>query len=239
MRKVYERQIIADGWGEEGQRKLLNSTVAVAGVGGLGSLITYYLTAAGIGRLLLWDPDQVSESNLNRQILYTLEDLGKKKVEAARERLTKLNPDVKIEIFSEKINEKNIEMLKGADAIVDALDNMETRMLLNRFAVKNGIPLFHGAIYGWEGRVTTILPDGPCLACLYGASPTAPSGTIPSIGAVVGLVASIQVQEVLKYLLGYGKLLSGKLMIWDGKNGKMIEISYSKNPGCPVCGGEK
>ncbi len=173
MGNFYERQIIAEGWGREGQEKLSGITLAVVGLGGLGSPLSIYLAAMGVGRLLIFDGDVVSESNLNRQILYGREDIGRFKAEVAKERLKKLNPDVEVVSFTEKITEENVDkLLEGVDGIVDALDNMKTRMLLNRYAVEHSLPFFHGAVYGWEGRVTTIIPGGPCLACLYGENPS-------------------------------------------------------------------
>ena len=239
MCDYYGRQIIAEGWGEEGQKKLSRTSLAIIGAGGLGSLLSFYLTAAGIGRLLIFDEDVVSEDNLNRQILYTREDVGKPKAKVAEERLKKLNPDIQIEGHQMRIDSSKLEMLEGVNGVVDGLDNMETRMLLNEYCVKNKIPFFHGAVYGWEGRVTTIVPGGPCLACLYGENPAGVRGVFPAIGGVVGVVASIQVQEVLKYFLGFGELLSGRLLIWDGKKSRFMEVTFDKQPDCPVCGGRK
>ncbi len=239
MGNFYERQIIVEGWGRKGQEKLFNTTLAIVGVGGLGSPLSIYLTVAGIGRIKLFDKDVVSESNLNRQILYTPDDIGKPKVEIAAKKLSKMNPTVIIESFQIEITKDNIdEYLQDVDGIVDALDNMRTRMLLNKYAVEHSIPLFHGAIYGWEGRITTIIPGGPCLACLYGENPADITGVFPAIGGVVGTVATVQVQEVIKFFLGTGKLLDGRLLIWDGKNSRMIEVKYDKQDKCPVCGGE-
>jgi adenylyltransferase/sulfurtransferase len=165
----YDRQIMLREIGEAGQEKLKRASVFIAGIGGLGSPAAIYLTAAGIGRIRLVDHDRVDRSNLNRQVLHWDNDIGRSKVESAAEKLKRLNPEVEIEAIEETITEANLgELLTGFDLIVDAMDNLPTRYLLNKAALDNNIPFFHGAIYGFEGRAMTIIPHKTaCLRCVY------------------------------------------------------------------------
>jgi Dinucleotide-utilizing enzymes involved in molybdopterin and thiamine biosynthesis family 2 len=161
--------MLLDGWGEVGQQKLANAHVAVVGVGGLGCPIDLYLAAAGVGKITIIDADVVEETNLNRQILHWSNDIGKPKVQSAVEKLRQFNPQVTVIPIHGRLTEETVEeWLKDADIIVDALDNFPMRLMLNRYAVKTRKPLVHGAIYGWEGRATTILPyETACLACIF------------------------------------------------------------------------
>ncbi len=216
----YDRQLRI--LGKEGQEKLRSTTVAVVGLGGLGSIITYYLAAAGVGRLIVIDDGLVELSNLNRQILYTTSDIGLPKAYIAAARLT----------------EENVDRLLGdADILVDALDNWETRHILNRYAVGSGKPLIHGAVQGFYAQVTTVIPGkGPCLACFL-PEPPKPRGVIPIIGAVVGIVASFQASEVIKLAIGLGEPLVGRLLVIDAYRGATDTVELKRNPNCPVCGG--
>jgi len=235
----YQRQTIINNWGENGQRKLAGLTISIIGLGGLGSPLAIYLAYLGIGNLLLIDGDTVSTGNLNRQILYNEDDVGKMKAEVTAKRLQMINKNISVKIIDKYIDENNInDYLKNSDGVVDALDNMQSRFIVNRYTVENKIPFFHGAIHGFEGRVTTFIPDGPCLACLY-KNPQDNKKPIPAIGAVAGTIASIQVQEVIKYFLNIGELLVGEMKIWDGLKNKFFEIKYEKNSNCTVCGGSK
>ena len=179
----YDRQIMMPEIGEEGQERLRNAKILVAGTGGLGSPISIYLTAAGIGHIRLVDHDRIELSNLNRQILHWDDDIGKLKVESAKKKLHKLNPNASIEILSQTIEKDNVSDIVGDyDGIVDAMDNLPTRYLLNKTAIEKGIPFFHGAVRGLEGRAMTIIPGKTaCLNCLYhGAS--VPAEKFPVIG---------------------------------------------------------
>ena len=231
----YRRQLIL--FGEEGQKRLRSAKIFVAGAGGLGSASLLYLTAAGIGRIRIADCDTVEESNLNRQILHFHEDIGKQKVISAKEKLERLNPEVDIEILAESITEDNVDAIVGdSELIVDAMDNFQARYALNKCAIRKKIPLFHGAVYGFEGQITTIIPERTaCLRCIF---PKAPSGAgeTPIVGATCGVVASIQVSEVLKYLLRRGSLLENRMLWWDGLNARIEEISLRRNPKCEDCG---
>ncbi|MGQ9509959.1 MAG: HesA/MoeB/ThiF family protein [Thermodesulfobacteriota bacterium] len=235
-RQRYDRQISIVGIGEEGQEKLKRSCVAIAGAGGLGSSIAFYLTAAGIGRIRIIDHDEVTLSNLNRQILHWEEDIGRKKVYSARRKLIKLNSTIQIEAIQEIITEENLSNLfEGCEVILDAMDNLPTRYLLNRCAIEKRIPFIHGAVYGFEGRAMTILPGkSACLRCLYRGS--IPEEKIPVIGVTPAVIGCIQATEAIKYLLGMGKLLTNRFLIYDGLELTFYEFSVERNPECDHCG---
>ena len=235
-RERYDRQILIGEIGEEGQGKLKRSRVVIAGTGGLGSPIALYLAAAGIGRIRVIDHDRVALSNLNRQILHWEEDVGRKKVESARAKLRNLNSAVEIQAIAETITEENVsELAEGYDAIVDAMDNLPTRYVLNRCAIEKRIPFFHGAVYGFEGRAMTVLPgETACLRCMYRG--LVPQEKFPVIGVTPAVIGSIQATEVIKYLLGIGKLLTNRLLIYDGLKVAFSEFRLNKNPNCDHCG---
>jgi adenylyltransferase/sulfurtransferase len=234
-RERYARQILC--LGEEGQARLKRAHIAIAGAGGLGSPAAIYLAVAGVGRLTLIDSDTVEATNLNRQVLHGEADVGRPKVESGAETLRALNPAIRIEGLRAIITEENAAaLLGGADGIVDAMDNFPTRFVLNRVAWERGIPLFHGAIRGFHGQVTTCIPGrAPCLACLFPTVP--PQEVFPAIGATAGVIGCIQATEAIKYLTGEGELLTGRLLLWDGLAGCMEEIAAEPRRGCPVCGG--
>jgi len=235
-RERYDRQILIKEIGQEGQEKLRRSRVVIAGTGGLGSPIAFYLTAAGIGMIRVIDHDQVALSNLNRQILHWEEDVGRKKVDSARAKLRNLNSSVEIEAIAETIKEENVsDLVDGCDAIVDAMDNLPTRYVLNRCAIEKNIPFFHGAVNGFEGRAMTVLPrETACLRCMYRG--LVPQEKFPVIGVAPGVIGSIQATEVIKYLVGIGKLLTNRLLIYNGLNITFSEFRLSKNPNCDHCG---
>lgn len=232
----YDRQIMIGEIGEEGQEKLKRSRVVIAGTGGLGSPIAIYLTAAGIGMIRLIDHDQVALSNLNRQILHWEEDIGRKKVDSARTKLRNLNRAVEIEAIAETVTEGNVsKLVNGCDVIVDAMDNLPTRYILNRCAIEKNIPFFHGAVNGFEGRVMTILPGKTaCLRCMYRGP--VPQEKFPVIGVAPAVIGVIQATEVIKYLLGIGRLLTNRLLIYDGLKVTFSEFTVNKNPDCDHCG---
>lgn len=232
----YDRQIMIRGFGTNGQEKLKRAKVIIAGSGGLGSPAAIYLVAAGVGTIRIIDHDTVELSNLNRQILHWDSDIGRKKVDSATEKLSQLNQYVTIEPVADTINEANISRLvNGFDIIVDAMDNLPTRYLLNKAAIENNIPLFHGAIYGLEGRVMTIIPGKTaCLKCVY-RGPT-PQEKFPVIGMTPAIVACIQATEVIKYITGIGKLLTNRLLVYDGLNMKFTELAVKSDPDCEHCG---
>jgi adenylyltransferase/sulfurtransferase len=222
--------------GQEGQERLKKSRVVIAGAGGLGSPIALYLTAAGIGRIRMIDHDQVALSNLNRQVLHWEEDIGRRKVDSASVKLRSLNRAVEVEAIAETLTEGNVsELVRGCDVLVDAMDNLPTRYLLNRCAIENNIPFFHGAVNGFEGRVMTILPgESACLRCLYRGP--VPQEKFPVIGVTPAVIGSIQATEVIKYLVGMGRLLTNRLLIYDGLRVTFSEFAITRNPSCDHCG---
>ena len=202
---------------------------------GLGSPVSLYLAAAGIGTIRIVDCDKVELTNLNRQILHWDEDIGKTKTDSAAEKLNKLNPWVKIEAIAEVITEANVsQLVAGFDLIVDAMDNMPTRYLLNRVALAMDIPLFHGAVSGFEGRAMTIIPGKTaCLRCVYRG--LIPEEKLPVIGVAPAVIGCIQATEVIKYIAGIGKLLTNRLLVYNGLNMKFKEFKVKKDLNCEHC----
>jgi molybdopterin/thiamine biosynthesis adenylyltransferase len=231
----YDRQILMEGFGEKGQEKLKQAKVFIAGSGGLGSPVSIYLAAAGLGTIRIVDRDNVELSNLNRQVLHWSSDIGREKVNSAADKLGDLNPHVKIEAIKETINEGNISQLIGdADVIIDAMDNLETRHLLNRISLKKNIPFFHGAVRGLEGRASTFIPGKTaCFACMYGI--TMPEQKFPILGTTAAVIGSIQATEVIKYITGLGKLLLNRLLVFNGLTMEFTEFKISRNPECKQC----
>ena len=238
-RQRYDRQIMIGEIGESGQEKLKKAVVFIAGAGGLGSPVALYLAAAGVGTLRIVDDDTVTLSNLNRQILHGDDDIGKNKVDSAAGALQKLNPTVKLACLPETISAAGVVgLVRGADLVVDAMDNLETRILLNRAALDLGIPLFHGAVNGFEGRAMTVIPGKTaCLGCLIRGIP--PRETFPVIGVAPAVIGAIQATEVIKYITGIGRLLAGRLLRYDGLNLEFSEFKIKKNPECRHCGRSK
>ena len=234
-RERYDRQIPL--LGADGQERVRDASVFIAGAGGLGSPSAIYLAAAGIGRITIADFDTVDPSNLNRQILHWSDDVLRMKIDSAREKLEKINPDVEIDVISEKIDENNVsKLVGGSDLIVDAMDNFRARYLLNKAAIVRNIPLFHGAVHGFVGQATTVIPgETACLRCIFPNNP--PEGVFPIIGATCGVVASIQVTEVLKYITCTGTLATNRLLFWNGADTTMSEIPVERDPGCADCKG--
>ncbi len=235
----YDRQIMIQGIGREGQEKLKRAKIFIAGAGGLGSPVSVYLAASGVGSLRMVDHDRVELSNLNRQILHWDEDLERDKVLSALDKLRKINRYVDVETMRETITEENIQdLLNGCHAIVDAMDNLPTRYILNRAALNKGIPFFHGAVRGFEGRVMTVAPgDNACLRCLYRGPVT--QDKFPVIGVTPAVIGCIQATEVIKYIVGIGELLLNRLLIYDGLSMKFTEFKVNRNPSCDHCGKEK
>jgi molybdopterin-synthase adenylyltransferase len=231
----YDRQIMIPEIGIEGQERLKNSRVFIAGAGGLGSPVSIYLAAAGVGTLVIADNDRVEISNLNRQILHWPKNIGLKKVESAMEKINLFNDHTKVEIIDETINDDNIiGFTHNCDAIIDAMDNIATRFVLNRAAIKRNIPLFHGAVSGLEGRVTTIIPGKTaCIGCMYRGDTE--SGKFPVLGVTPGLIGIIQATEVIKYLTKMGSLLLNRLLIYDGMDLNFKEFRLNRNPECREC----
>ena len=229
----FERQLPLIG--PEGQKKLENSTVLIAGAGGLGSPAATYLALAGVGELIIVDDDRIQESNLNRQFLHAAASVGLQKVYSAEATLTSLAPETSVIAYPGRIDATSADRLVAdADVVIDALDNYETRFILHESAWNAEIPFIHGAIEGFSGQMTSILPgQSPCLSCLIPAAP--PGGKVPVIGAVAGVIGSIQAMEAIKYLTGTGSMISGRLFLWDGQAGRSEFLTIGKRKNCPVC----
>ncbi len=238
----YSRHIILPEVGGKGQKKLLESKVFLVGAGGLGSPAAFYLAAAGIGKIGISDNDDVDFSNLQRQILHSTKDVGHPKVQSAKETLESLNPDIEVVPYTERLNSENIiDIIKDYDVILDGSDNFPTRYLVNDACVMLGKPLSHGSIFRFDGQATTILPGkGPCYRCLYETPP--PPDLVPScqeagvLGIIAGIIGVVQATEVIKLRLGKGKLLNGKLLLYDSLNMDFKKLNIQRNPACPMCG---
>jgi adenylyltransferase/sulfurtransferase len=240
--EFYSRQVILNELGWKGQRKLAKSKVAVVGVGGLGTVSSLYLALAGVGHLRLIDQDTVETPNLHRQILFSLDDLHYPKVEVAAERLMKLNPLLEAEAVSENVNASNVEtLLAGVGLVVDGLDNMFTRYLLNRTCVKLRVPYVFGAAIGMEGNLSVFAPpETGCLECLMPNLSDADLLTCDTrgvLGATPGIIGAMQAMEAIKVLTGIGSPLKGKLMVCDFNDMYFTTVETSKALSCPACKG--
>jgi molybdopterin/thiamine biosynthesis adenylyltransferase/rhodanese-related sulfurtransferase len=241
----YSRHLIMPEVGMDGQLKLKAAKVLLIGTGGLGAPLGLYLTAAGVGKIGLVDFDVVDFTNLQRQVTFGTSDVGKPKTEAARERLTNLNPDVEITTYETRLTSENaLELFKDYDVIVDGTDNFPTRYLVNDACILLGKPNVYGSIFRFEGQVTVFgMPDGPCYRCLYPEPP--PPGLVPScaeggvLGVLPGIVGSLQAMETIKLLLGAGESLQGRLLLFDAMALKFRELKLRKNPNCPMCGTDR
>lgn len=238
----YSRQIILPDIGGKGQERLLNGKVLIIGSGGLGSPCAFYLAAAGIGKIGIVDSDKVELNNLQRQILHRTDRVGSPKVESAKKTMNELNPDVDVAAYNIRLTSENImDMIKDYDIVVDGSDNFPTRYLVNDACVLAGKPLSHGGIFRFDGQAITILPgESACYRCLFPEPP--PPGLVPScqeagiLGAVAGVIGTIQANEVLKYIGGIGGLLAGKLLVFNALDSNFRQVKVTKDPKCPVCG---
>ncbi|MCQ8893172.1 MAG: HesA/MoeB/ThiF family protein [Methanolinea sp.] len=233
-RERYERQIPL--LGEEGQERLLHSSVCIAGAGGLGSPVAFYLAAAGIGRIRIIDSDRVSRSNLNRQIIHAEADIGRSKVDSAARRLEALNPDIEVDPRPLHLTEENVvNVVRGMNLVVDALDNYPARYILNRAACMHTVPLVHAAVNGYCGQVMAIIPRK--TACLQCAIPHPPEETPPPVlGTTAGILGCIQANEAIRILLGEGTVMGDALHVWDGRAGTWDMIPVKRDPACRACG---
>lgn len=241
-RERYSRHMLLNSVGAEGQERLRRSRVLIVGAGGLGSPVALYLAAAGVGTIGLVDDDRVELSNLQRQIIHTTANLGKRKADSAKEMLLGLNPYVKVETYPMRAAEGNISsLINGYDIVVDCVDNFETKFLINDACVLAEKPFVHGGVLQFHGQVLTYVPSaGPCYRCIFEEVPT--EGSVPVcsevgvMGAMVGVIGSLQATEVLKYLLGIGELLTGRMLIVDGLSMKFREAVFAHpSPSCRVC----
>ncbi|MBA4384728.1 MAG: adenylyltransferase [Anaerolinea sp.] len=234
----YSRQMMLAGWGEDGQKKIKNSSVFIAGAGGLGSPVALYLAAAGLGEISICDDDTVELSNLNRQILHSDNRLGQLKALSAEQTLREINPSLSLHSIAERLDENNVERIVGKpNIVVDCLDNYPTRYLLNTYCVNHNIPLVHAAIWGLIGQIAFIKsPETPCLQCIIPEAP--PKDVFPVLGATSGVIGALQAMETLKYLTGIGELLMGRLLLFDGENMSFENIKVNHRPECSICGVE-
>lgn len=242
-KEFYSRQVTMKELGEKGQERLCKSKVAVVGVGGLGTVSSLHLALAGVGYIRLIDQDTIELQNLHRQILYTPADLHYPKAEVGAQRLHELNPLVKAEGFPENVNAGNVErLLQGVDCVVDGLDNMVTRYLVNRVCVKLKIPYVFGAAIGVEGNLSVFAPpETGCLECLMpnlSDNDLLTCATRGVIGATLGVIGALQAMETIKLLAGFGSTLKGKLLVCDFSDMDFASIDISKSTRCPVCHGD-
>ena len=232
----YVRQLLLEEDFGFSQEKLQRSTVFIAGAGGLGSPVSYYLAAAGVGRIIICDNDEVSISNLNRQILHSTGRIGIKKVESAASVLRDLNPEIIIKPKDALISGDPAELVEDADLIMDCLDNVKTRWILNDYSIKTGVPIIHGGINGYAGQVSFISPrETACMRCIF-AEELPDDRPIPVLGATAGLIGSLQAAEAVKFLTCSGELLKNQLLIIDTFTNEQMKLELEKTPGCPACG---
>lgn len=238
----YSRQLILPNIGGKGQEKILNAKVLVVGAGGLGSPVSLYLASAGVGKIGIVDSDKVELNNLQRQIVHSTNTVGKSKVGSAKKRLNAINPEIDIVPYDLRITSANIiDIIKDYDIVVDGSDNFPTRFLVNDACVLSKKPLSHGGIFRFDGQAITILPGKTaCYRCLFPEPP--PQGLIPScqeagiLGVVAGTIGTIQANEALKYILGIGNLLAGKLLVFNALDSSFRQVNVPKDPNCSVCG---
>lgn len=239
----YSRHIILKEVGAKGQKKLLNAKVLIIGAGGLGAPAAMYLAAAGIGTIGIADADEVDLSNLQRQIIHQTKDVGKPKVESAKETMEAMNPDVKVVTYHEFITSENIlDIIKDYDFIIDGTDNFPAKFLINDACVMAKKPFSHAGIIRFQGQLMTYVPgQGPCYRCIFEAPP--PKDAVPScreagvIGAMAGIIGSMQALEAVKYITGQGELLTGAMLVFDGLKMEWRRVKLPQRvPACPICG---
>lgn len=242
----YSKQIILPEVGKEGQKKLLEAKVLIVGVGGLGSPISYYLTAAGVGIIGLIDADIVSLSNLQRQILHATDQIGNLKVNSAKDRLNKINPNVDIITYSEMLTKENaIEIIKNYDFVIDASDNFKTKYLINDTCYFLNKPTIFGSIFKFEGQLSVfnLNEKSPCYRCVFPDTPSikvSPNcSEVGVIGVLAGVIGTLQATEAIKLILNKGELLSGSLLVYDSLFTQFTTLKIKKQANCPLCGTSK
>lgn len=238
----YSRHLIMPEVGAEGQKKLKASSILLIGAGGLGSPLAMYLAAAGVGRIGLVDYDVVDFTNLQRQIIHGTKDVGRPKLASAKERMLDINPHIQVDTYEEPLTSFNaLDLFKPYDIIIDGTDNFPTRYLTNDACVLLGKPNVYGSIFRFEGQASVFYAqEGPCYRCLFPEPP--PPGLVPScaeggvLGILPGTVGAIQATEAIKLLLGVGKPLIGRLLLYDALTMEIQQVKLRKNPNCPICG---
>ena len=240
----YSRHIIVQEVGVKGQKKLLNASVLIIGAGGLGAPAALYLAAAGVGTIGIVDADEVDLSNLQRQVIHTTNDVGKAKVKSAAETMEAINPDVTVKTYRTFVDSTNImDLIKDYDFIIDGTDNFPAKFLINDACVMAGKPFSHAGIIRFKGQLMTYVPgEGPCYRCVFKNPP--PKDAVPTckqagvIGAMGGVIGSLQAMEAIKYIIGKGELLTGKLLTYDALKMEFHTIKLPKDHHCAVCGDE-
>jgi len=238
----YARQIVLPGFGEEGQKKLLETGVLIIGAGGLGSPCALYLAAAGIGTIGIVDADKVGLENMQRQILHSMDNIGKSKVESAGQRISSVNTDIKVVTYNGRFNSQNaLDIIKDYTMVIDCSDNFPTRYLINDACVLSNKPFCHAGVLRFEGQAMTILPgESACFRCLFPEPPDIKAMPSPAeagiLGAVAGLIGTVQATEVLKYILDTGDLLTGRLLVYDARRMNFRHVTVPRDPECRVCG---
>lgn len=239
----YSRHILLDEIGIEGQERLLAGRVLVVGAGGLGAAAMPYLASAGVGHLTIIDDDDVDLTNLQRQILHTTANVGRPKVESAREGLLRINPDIDVELVSQRVGDAELDgLVAGADVVLDCCDNFATRQAVNRACLKHRKPLVSGAALRFDGQVSVYdlrQTDAPCYGCLFPPSEPAPEAACATMGVfapLVGMVGTVQAAEALKVLAGVGQTLSGRLLMVNAMTMEWTTMRLARTPDCEVCG---
>ncbi len=240
QRERFSRHLLLDGIGEEGQMRLCESSVLVIGAGGLGSPAAFYLAAAGVGTIGIADSDCVDLSNLQRQILHSVNDIGKEKVISAKESLLALDPDISVKAINIRADESNIDsLIEPYDFVIEASDNFDTKFLVNDACVRNKKPFSHGGVFAYGGQLMTYVPGkSPCYRCVFGDPPPADSDPKSKaiLSSVPGVIGSLQATEAIKYLTGTGELLTGRLLVFDAlKMTVRIVPLPPVSDDCPVC----
>ncbi len=237
----YSRHILLQDVGVEGQEKIRNGKVLVVGAGGLGAPVALYLAAAGVGTIGIIDGDNVDLSNLQRQVIHFTEDVGKAKVLSAKEKMLAINPNVKVNAYKDLLMADNAaEIIKDYDFVVDGTDNFPVKFLINDACVMAGKPFSHGGILRFEGQTFTHIPGSACYRCMFKTPP--PAGLVPTcsqagvLGAIAGMLGTIQAAETLKYLTGVGELLTNKLLTFNAKTMDFRKINVRHRDTCPICG---
>ncbi|WP_159567694.1 HesA/MoeB/ThiF family protein [Budvicia diplopodorum] len=239
----YSRQLLLEDIGPEGQARLKRSTVLIVGLGGLGSPVSLYLAAAGVGNMILADDDQLHLTNLQRQILFRTADIKRPKAELARERLRALNPEVNYRIEQRRLTADNLEeLVKRSELVLDCCDNMATRHAVNAACIEHRVPLVSGSAVSFSGQLLVLTPpfEQGCYACLYPEpeEPIRNCQTSGVLGPMVGAIGSLQALEAIKMLAGSLSALDGKLQLFDGKKHAWTTLQLRKDPACAVCGGQ-
>lgn len=238
----YSRHIVLKEVGVGGQKKLMDGRVLIIGVGGLGSPAALYLAAAGVGTVGIADADCVDFSNLQRQVIHFTGDVGRAKVDSAREKMEAINPDITVNAYRERVSAANIrEIIGGYDFVIDGTDNFASKFLINDACVLAGKPFSHGGVLQFMGQTMTVKPgESTCYRCVFNSAP--PKDSVPGcagsgvLGVLPGVIGAIQATEAIKYLLGVGDLLTGRMLIYDSQEMFFRNVPLRRNPHCPVCG---